>query len=158
MVLLERGLCAPTQTGMAFSIMSATSILTGLLYGQIFRVLSYRLIWLAHFTAASALLCVYLAGSLVVFCIGAALIGIAFGVCAPCVINFVVTLVDARASSKAVSFIMFCMGIGGFVQPIVFSIFGDKGYGQSAFIIGTAILAASGIVTLICIRTLQKQK
>lgn len=149
MVLIGEGLAVPAQIGAAFSMITVGSFLVSILHGPMFRIFKFSLLPISFALGAIGLYICYIAGTLTLFTVGITFTGLGMGMIVPATMTKVVCMTSYTASPKAISLAYFAMGVGGFLQPIIFSFFGVNGVGRIPFLYGTIAMIVLGIVMVI---------
>ncbi len=136
-VLLGEGMAVPAQIGAVFSMITVGSFVVSVLHGPMFRIFKFALLPLSFALGAIGLYVCYIATGLPLYVVGVVFTGLGMGMIVPATMTKVTCMTSYTASPKAVSLAYFAMGIGGFIQPIVFNIFGTNGVGRMPFLYGT---------------------
>ncbi|MDR0851918.1 MAG: MFS transporter [Clostridiales Family XIII bacterium] len=132
------------QIGLVTSCASLGGLILALCFGFIQERMHHNSITLSYILSAAGLFVLYFSHHLVPFACGAALIGMALGIIVPAQITKVTEMVPYSAAPKAIASITFSLGVGQFLQPIVFSFLGEHGQGREGFL-------AAGIMTVLLI-------
>jgi MFS family permease len=149
MVVGGEGLADPASIGLLFSSMMVGNFIVSMLFGKIFSRLRFNLFPLAYGLGFIALLVLYFANTFTIFVIGAVMLGISLGANMPTMITKVTAMVPYSAAPRVIGWVFFAVGFGQFLQPLVFTLLGDYGFGRPAFLVGAFVLAALTVVITI---------
>lgn len=149
MVLLMEGMAVPAQIGAVFTMITVGSFFMSILHGTLFRIFKFALLPMAFFSLAIGLYLCNIAVTLPLFTAGVTFTGIGMGIMVPATMTKVTCMTSYAASPKAVSLCYFAMGMGGFLQPIVFNFFGENGVGRVPFLYGTVAVAVCAVLMII---------
>lgn len=149
MVLIGEGLAVPAQIGAAFSMITVGSFVVSVLHGPMFKVFKFSLLPISFALGAIGLYICYVATTMPLYVAGITFTGLGMGMIVPATMTKVVCMSSYTASPKAISLAYFAMGIGGFLQPIVFSLFGVNGIGRMPFLYGAIAMIVFGIIMVI---------
>ena len=151
-VLTEEHMGTTGQIGLTTSLMSVGGFISAFLFGRIQQRLHHYSILLAYVLSTFGFFAMYLAHNLIFFAIGAALVGATLGIGIPSKITKVTEMVPYSAAPKAISTITFSVGVGQFLQPLIYGMLGDIGYGRSGFLISGCAMVLLSLVLVIVLR------
>lgn len=133
-VLLGEKMATPAQIGLAFALVTVGSFLTSVLFKWLFKAFEYLLLPLAFVVSAAGFYTCFISQTFLMFTIGATLLGFGLGIVVPATMTKLSGLVPYSAAAKAIAIGYFGMGVGGFIQPLVFNLFSEPG--RTPFLIG----------------------
>lgn len=146
-VLVNDGMATVGQIGMIMSVMSLVSIVAGFLFGLLVNRIKttgcYVILGISAIFGCFVCATTY---SVPMFVLAVAAFGIAFGMGMPLTITKSTRLVPYSAGAAAVSMVVTFMGVGGFLQPLIFALLpAVYAVGRGAFLIGGYIAIAGAI-------------
>ncbi|HWQ74621.1 MAG TPA: MFS transporter [Syntrophomonas sp.] len=146
-VLVQDQIAEPTQIAMMFNALTASSILVGLFFGQMFKALRYHVLTIA---LALGGIGEYLCGttySITVFTVGLALVGITLGGTTSALWAKLGDLVHPSLVALSVSLGISAMNLGEFFQPAIFNLFTVPG--RQPFMVGTAMAIVLVVASIV---------
>jgi MFS family permease len=157
-VLTAEKLGTPSQIGIVTSCMSAGGLILALCFGRVQKLIHHNTITLAYVLSIAGMFILYFSHHLIPFACGAALVGMALGITVPAKITKVTEMVPYSAAPKAMSTITFSLGVGQFLQPIIFGFFGNYGIGRPGFLVSGFTMIVLTILLLIVLRITSPSK
>lgn len=148
-VLVGEGIAVPAQIGAAFSMITVGSFVVSILHGPMFKVIKFALLPLSFALGAIGLYICFIATTLPLYSVGITFTGLGMGMIVPATMTKMVCMTSYTASPKAISLAYFAMGIGGFLQPIVFSWLGMNGVGRMPFLYGAVAMVVFCVVMVV---------
>lgn len=148
--ITTNGIGTASNAGTILSFMQVANMVTGFLFGLIFKKLKVFTLPVSFFIMAAALVLILVSKSLLLTGIGAALNGVAFALFVPYIFNDANSKVSQSAKASTTSFILVLANIGNFASPYghkfleLFGL-GDNGL-QNIFLNGSIIMVALGII------------
>jgi MFS family permease len=133
-VLLGEKMADPAQIGLAFAFVTVGSFISSVLFKWLFRAFEYRLLPISFVVSAAGFYICFISHTFMVFTMGATFLGLGLGMVVPATMTKLSGLVPYSAAAKAISIGYFGMGVGGFLQPLVFNLFSEPG--RATFLIG----------------------
>lgn len=143
-VLLGEKMATPAQIGLAFAFVTVGSFISSVLFKWLFRAFEYLLLPISFVVSAAGFYFCFISHSLMVFTIGSFFLGLGLGMVVPATMTKLSGLVPYSAAAKAISIGYFGMGVGGFIQPMVFNLFSEPG--RAPLMIGAAAMLAFAVV------------
>lgn len=147
-VILSNGLGQPGVIGIVFSLMTVGSFVCSIIFGQVFKAMKFYLLPISYALLVISLYLCYTGQTLTTFTIGIIVAGFAMGFAVPATMAKLTGLVPYSAASKAISFGFFGMGIGGFIQPMVFGALNIVP-GRAPYLVGAIAMVVLTILVFI---------
>jgi MFS family permease len=135
-VLLGEKIALPAQIGLTFAFVTVGSFLSSILFKWFFKAVGFSLLSISFVVGAVGFYICFISPTFLAFTVGATITGFAMGICVPATMTKLSALVPYSAASIAIAFGYFGMGVGGFLQPLVFNLFSEPG--RAPFLIGAA--------------------
>lgn len=148
-VIMGEKLGTPAEIGLAFSFLTLTSFVTSAAFGQLFKRLKYSILPISYILGALGLYLCYIGTTFWTFTLGIAVFGLGLGTVVPAVITKITGLVPYELGTKVIGIGFLGMGVGGFIQPMVFAVILDmvhQGPGRFPFMIGTIGMLVFAVV------------
>ena len=148
-VIMGEKLGTPTEIGLAFSFLTLTSFVTSTAFGQLFKRLKYSILPISYIFGAIGLYLCYVGVTFWTFTLGIGVFGLGLGMVVPAVMTKLTGLVPFELATKVIGVGFLGMGVGGFIQPMVFAVILDmvhQGPGRFPFIIGAIGMLVFAVV------------
>ena len=148
-VIMGENLGTPAQIGIAFSFLTLTSFIASATFGQLFKRLKYSILPISYVFGAIGLYLCYIGVTFWTFTLGIAVFGLGLGMVVPAVMTKLTGLVPYELATKVIGVGFFGMGVGGFIQPMVFAVILDiaqQGPGRFPMIIGAIGMLVFAVV------------
>lgn len=155
-VIMGEKLGTPAQIGIAFSFLTLTSFLTSTAFGQLFKHLKYSILPISYIFGAIGLYLCYIGVTFWTFTLGIAVLGLGLGMVVPAVMTKLTGLVPYELATKVIGVGFLGMGVGGFIQPMVFAVILDmahQGPGRFPMIIGAIGMLIFAVVIFLVDKT-----
>ena len=153
-VLTDENMGTTGQIGLTTSLMSVGGFVSAFLFGRIQKRLHHYSLLFAYILATAGFFVLYFAHNLVFFAVGAALVGATLGIGIPSSITKVTEMVPYSAAPKAISTITFSVGVGQFLQPLIYGMLGDIGYGRPGFLLSGCAMIVLSLILIIVLKKL----
>ena len=148
-VIMGEKLGTPAEIGLAFSFLTLTSFATSAAFGKLFKRLKYSILPISYILGALGLYLCYIGTTFWTFTLGIAVFGLGLGTVVPAVMTKITGLVPYELGTKVIGIGFLGMGVGGFIQPMVFAVILDmvhQGPGRFPFMIGTIGMLVFAVV------------
>lgn len=142
-VIMGEGLAEPAMIGTMMSLMSWSGLIMGIIFGAIVNKIGLKTFAFGFIFAIAGMFIANIADTKSLFSVAIFLIGLAQGTVTPSAIVAVTNSVPYAVGARAVSSIYIALGIGGFIQPMVFGLFPAVAIGRPAYMV-----AAIGIIVV----------
>jgi len=133
-VLLGEKIAAPAQIGLAFAFLTVGSFVSSILFKWLFKAFKFLLLPISFAIGAVGFYICFISHTFYLFTLGITLLGFAMGIIVPATMTKLSGLVPYSAAAKAIAIGYLGMGVGGFLQPLVFNLFTEPG--RAPFLIG----------------------
>ncbi len=134
-VLLGEKIAVPAQIGLAFAFLTVGSFVSSILFKWLFKAFKFLLLPISFAIGAVGFYICFISHTFYMFTLGITLLGFAMGIIVPATMTKLSELVPYSAAAKAIAIGYLGMGVGGFLQPLVFNLFTEPG--RAPFLIGT---------------------
>ncbi|UWG96716.1 MFS transporter [Dehalobacter sp. DCM] len=152
-VLVMDGMATPAQIGGIFALITVGSFVMSVLFGPLFKAVKFTMLPISFLISAFGMYVIYLTHDLTIFCIATFVYGMGLGMVMPCFVTKITGIVPYSARGAAVSIIYVGMGIGQFIQPILFKYFGAYSFGRPAILLAAIVLLVGAVIVFIIDRT-----
>lgn len=151
-VLVGEGMAQPAQIGLMFSVLTAASVVIGLLFSQLFKLMKHYILAGTFLCGAIGLFLCYSTHSITVFTVGLFLNGLCLGGSTSAVWAKFGELIPAIKIPLAISLGVSAINLGEFFQPIIFNLFTVPG--RAPFMYGWIGFAALFVIAIILERSI----
>jgi MFS family permease len=146
-VLVGDHIASPATIGVMFSALSVSTIIFGLIFGQLFNIFKFQLLWISSILGGVGLFLCGTTYSVAVFTAGLFLIGMLLGSFMACMYVKSTSLAPASLSSLAIGLILSGFNLGQFFQPVIFNVFSAPG--RQPFMIGAVLSIVVAFVIIL---------
>lgn len=145
-VLIMDGMASPAQIGGIFSMITLASFVVSVAFGPIFKLIKFALLPLAFLLSAGGMFLCYSTLNVTTFTIGIAIYGFGLGAAMPTFVTKLSGLVPYSAGAAAISIVYVGLGVGQFLQPILFGYFGAYSFGRPAILLAAVGLLIGAVI------------
>ncbi|UWG99064.1 MFS transporter [Dehalobacter sp. DCM] len=152
-VLIMEGMATPAQIGGIFAMITVASFIMSVAFGWIFKAIKFALLPIAFLLSAAGMFLCYSTHNASTFTVGIFIYGMGLGCAMPTFVTKLSGLVPYSAGAAAISIAYVGLGVGQFIQPILFKYFGTYSFGRPSILLAAICLVVGAVIVFVVDKT-----